>query len=78
MALGHGRVPNDGLPGCDGRIAYASLTQSHSSGRVSRGSMISSTPNRSAVRNGLRTASSRARISASSAAGSSDASRSAR
>src|SRR5215469_10853013 len=73
-----GRVPKDGLPGCGGSAAYASCTQSHSSGLVSRGSMISSTPNRSAVRNGLRTESRRARISASNAAGSSALSRSAR
>src|SRR3546814_5941471 len=34
---------------------HASSANSHSSGRVSRGSMISSTPNFSAVRNGERT-----------------------
>jgi hypothetical protein len=74
----YGRVPNDGLPGLAGSVAYASRTQSQSSGLVSRGSMISSIPNRSAVRSGLRTASSPALMSASNAAGSSARSRSAR
>jgi hypothetical protein len=47
-------------------------------GRVSRGSMISSTLKRSAVRNGEVTASSRAAISARTATGSSAASSSRR
>ena len=56
----------------------ARSAQSHSSRRVSRGSMISSMPNFSAVRNGERTAFRRSSISARSAAGSSAASRSRR
>ena len=64
-----GRRPNAGRLGGLRRItAYASRTQSHSSGLVSRGSIISSIPNYSAVRVGLRTASSLARISVSSTA----------
>ena len=58
--------------------SWARSAQSQRIGRVSRGSMISSTPNRSAVRNGERTAFSRASISARSATGSSAASSSRR
>src|SRR3546814_3835184 len=49
---------------------HASSANSHSSGRVSRGSMISSTPNFSAVRNGERTRFRRSRIASRCASGS--------
>ena len=68
-----------GPPPCSWRTSsWARSAQSHRSGRVSRGSMISSTPNRSAVRNGERTAFNRVSISARSATGSSAASSSRR
>ena len=50
----HGRTVLAFGPNSDGNIPYAPSTHSHSSGRVSRGSMISSTPKASAVRSGER------------------------
>ena len=60
------------------RQGSASRANSHNSGRVSRGSMISSTQNVSAVRNGERSLLSRSSISRSLASGSGAASISAR
>ena len=64
------------LPGV--RNGSASRAKSHSSARVRRGSMISSTQKRSALRKGERSAFSRSSISASLAFGSGAASISAR
>ncbi len=60
------------------RSGSARRAKSHSSDRVRRGSMISSTQKRSALRNGERSAFSRVSISASLAFGSGAASISAR
>src|SRR5439155_26929110 len=65
----HGRIILTTGPGS--RRGAASSAKSHNSGRVTRGSMISSTMNDSAVRNGERTRCMRASISAFSASGSS-------
>src|SRR6266436_3382103 len=74
----YGRIPRVLTPSRVRSFSYASATQSVSSGRVSRGSMISSIPKASAVRNGLRTALSRASISRMRAARSGAASSSRR
>ena len=50
----HGRVPRAFGPSLLGSSSYARRAHSTSSGRVSRGSMISSTPNASAVSSGER------------------------
>ena len=69
-------MPNWARPGV--RSGAARLANSHSSRRVSRGSITSSTQNDSAVRYGERSRFSRASISSSLAAGSAAASISAR
>ena len=76
ILLPQGRIPNERGPGV--RSGSARSANSHSSLRVSRGSMISSTQKVSAVRNGERSALSRASISASLALRSGAASISAR
>src|SRR5258706_1943949 len=61
-------------PNSAGNIPYAPSTHSHSNGLVSRGSMISSTPNASAVRSGERKRFSDSSISRRRASGLGDAS----
>ena len=72
----YGRMVNRDSPTV--RIGAAMFANSHSSRRVSRGSIISSTQKLSAVRNGDRSLFSRASISSNFASGSSAASISAR
>jgi len=69
-----GMVASPQLPQSAPNLRQARSANSHSKGRVSRGSMMSSTLKRSALRNGLVTLPSRALIAASSAAGSAAAS----
>src|SRR5439155_24775300 len=76
VALDQGRIPGEDGPGR--RRGAASSANSQSSGRVSRGSMISSIQNVSAERKGERSLLSRVSISAIFARGSSAASMSAR
>src|SRR5438309_1583176 len=68
----HGRNARAEGRGSRATMSYACRAHSHSNGRVSRGSMISSIPKCSAVRNGERTASKRLEISLRSVSGSSD------
>src|SRR5262249_46067813 len=54
MLVDQGRMPRRFTPSLVGINSWANSTQSHNKGLVSRGSMISSMPKLSAVRNGER------------------------